>query len=135
MIKIGSLTEYLTIDEIHPEMGVLKNDSVLNHEFLNATVRIKIEGFSSNLRITVLLGELLDLRKNLQKLYEDLKSGFVFSNLEENIKIEFKPTENGQIEICGFLRNSYYTGKLEFNILTDQSYLPEAIRKLNQVLK
>jgi hypothetical protein len=34
----------------------------------------------------------------------------------------------------GFLKNSYGTGKLEFKIVTDQSYLPETINQLEIVL-
>jgi hypothetical protein len=82
-----------------------------------------------------MLGELKMLLNDIQKLYDSLKHDFVFSNLEHNIKVTISPTITGQIILKGILRNDDFTGEIDFEITTDQSYLPETIAQLKNTLK
>lgn len=126
-IQIGNNIEYLILEEF-----IYKGSS--NPQFLRITVTLKLNGFTSNLKIDILEDELLDLREGLQKLYDTLKFEFVFSNLDDNIELRFKPTDTGQVIIKGYLRNDDYTAKLDFIIVTDQTFLPKSIKDLNQIL-
>ena len=80
-----------------------------------------------------MIGEFKQFLTDLEKLYDTLKHTFHFQNLEDNIDLMFTPTPNGQIKIKGRLRNSDYTGSINFEIETDQSYLPGTIDNLKEM--
>jgi hypothetical protein len=63
-----------------------------------------------------------------------LKFQFVFTNLEDNVQIKFTPTPNRQIEINGYLRNEDYSVKIDFKIVTDQTFLPGTINQIKDIL-
>lgn len=132
-IRIGNHTEYLDISDIVPEGQEFGYDSK-SVEFLRGTLRLKAIGVTADIRASFMIGEIKQLRTDLQKLYDSLKHEFVFSNLEDNVEVRFTPTPNGQIEIKGYLRNADYSVKIDFKIITDQTFLPPTINQIKEAL-
>src|SRR6188768_2108793 len=132
-IKIGNSSDYVIIKDILPEGQVFGYDP-RNIDFLRGTIELKINGISSNIGASFMLGELNQFLTDIQKLYDSLDYTFIFKNLEDNIELQFIPTTNGQIELKGLIRNSDYTGSIDFKIETDQSYIPEIINNLKGTL-
>ena len=128
-IRIGNSSDYVIIKDIIPEQGAR------DYEFLRGTIQLKMREISSNIGATFMLGEFKQFQTDLTKLYDTLKYSFHFKNLEDNIDLTFTPTPNGQIEIKGHLRNSDYTGSIDFEIEADQSYLPRTIDNLREMLE
>jgi hypothetical protein len=128
-IRIGNSSDYLIVKDIVPEHGSR------DYEFLRGTIQLQMRGISSNIGATFMLGELKQFQTDLAKLHDTLKYSFHFKNLEGNIDLTFTPTPNGQIEIKGHLRNSDYTVSIDFEIETDQSYLPRTIDNLREMLE
>lgn len=126
-VKIGNRSEYLTLKNIYPEGEA--------SDFCAVTLQLNLNGISSNIGASIMVGELSQFLSDLERLYQTLKYSFVFSSIEDNVELHFTPTVTGQIEIEGYLRNSDYTGKIDFNIQTDQSYLPSIIEQLKAVMK
>jgi hypothetical protein len=126
-IRIGNSSEYLLIRDILPEY-----DSK-NIDFLRGTIQLQMNGISSNIGATIRLNELKQLLTDIEQLYKTLKHEFEFKSLEDNIELIFTPTPNGQINIKGLLRNRDYTGSINFEIETDQSYLPGTIDNLKEL--
>jgi hypothetical protein len=79
--------------------------------------------------------ELQNLEFNLTQLNLDLKTGFSFENFEDNISITVTPIIGGHLTIKGYIRNHDYSGSTNFNIETDQSYLPGTIDQVKSLLK
>ena len=130
-IKIGNSSEYLTLENIYPEGG---EASYGQSDFYTVTLQLNLNGISSNIGATIMVGELSQFLSDLEKLYKSLKYSFVFSSLEDNVELHFSPNTEGHIEIEGYLRNKDYTGKINFTIQTDQSYLPSTIEQLKELL-
>jgi hypothetical protein len=130
-IKIGNSSEYLILKNIYPEGG---DASYGQSDFYTVTLKLNINGITTNIGTSILIGELSQFYEDLGKLYETLKHSFVFSSIEDNVELHFAPTVTGQIEIKGYLRNSDYSGKIDFTIETDQSYLPTSMEQLKEVL-
>jgi hypothetical protein len=132
-IRIGNHTEYLDIKDIVPEGQQLGYDSRIV-EFIRGTLGLKANGVTSDIRVSFMIGEIEQLRVDLQRLYDSLKHEFVFRNLEDNVEVRFTPTPNGQIEMTGYLRNGDYTVKIDFRIVTDQTFLPGTINQIRDAL-
>jgi hypothetical protein len=130
-IKIGNSSEYLTLKNIFPESGEASSGQ---SDFYTVTLQLNLNGISSNIGATIMVGELSQFLSDLEKLYKTLTYSFVFSSLEDNVELHFSPNSEGQIEIEGYLRNKDYTGKINFTIKSDQSYLPSTIEQLQKVL-
>jgi len=134
-VKIGNNSEYVVFKDFKSEsedFGYKNSDSDL--QFLRMTISININGFSSEIRASVRKEELIYFKENLNKLYDTLVFQFSFSNFEDNINIKFVPSNTGQININGYLRNQQYSADLNFTIVTDQTYIPGVIKELNQIL-
>jgi hypothetical protein len=133
-IRIGNHTEYLDIKDIVPEGQELGYDSK-SVEFLRGTLGLKANGVTSDIRASFMIGEIKQLGADLQRLYDSLKYEFVFTNLEgSNVEIRFTPTPNGQIEMKGYLRNEDYSVKIDFKIVTDQTFLPGIMNQIRSAL-
>jgi hypothetical protein len=132
-IRIGSNTEFLEIKNILPEGKEFGYDSK-SVEFLRGTLGLMTEGVTTDIRASFMLGEIKQLKSDLQKLYDSLKYQFVFKNFEDNVQIKFTPTPSGQIEISGYLRNVNYSVKIDFTVVTDQTFLPGTINQIKEAL-
>ncbi len=132
-VQIGNNVEYIAFEDLEPEGEELAYGAFPSNEFLIMTIRLRIRGFSSDIGVSVTVGELIDLQVGLQRLYDTLKYEFLFSNIEDNIEAKFAPTDTGQVVINGYLRNADYSAKLNFRIVTDQTYLPQSIHDLKEI--
>ena len=131
-IRIGNSSDCIIIKDIVPEGQVLGHNAG-GSEFLRGTIQLQIREISSNIGASFMIGEFKQFQTDLEKLYDTLKHSFHFQNLEDNIDLTFTPTPNGQIKIKGLLRNGDYTGSINFEIETDQSYLPGTIDNLKEM--
>jgi hypothetical protein len=132
-IRIGNNTEYLDIKDIIPE-GKEWGYDLKNTEFLRGTLALKANGVTSEIRASFTFNEIRQLGSDIKKLYDTLKSEFVFKNLEDNVEVKFTPTPNGQIDIKGYLRNNDYSVKINFTITTDQTFLPSTINQIKVLM-
>ena len=132
-IRIGNHTEYLDIKDIIPEGQELRYNS-RSVEYLRGTLGLKANGVKSDIRVSFMIGEIKQLGVDLQRLYDSLNHEFVFANLEDNVEVRFTPTPNGQIEMKGYLRNDDYSVKIDFKIVTDQTFLPGTINQIKDAL-
>lgn len=128
-IKIGNSAEYLFIS--CPEVGETRAG---DDDFYMVTLHLHVNEISSKIGAYIMIGELSQFQKDLSKLYDTLKHSFVFTSIEDNVKLCITPNATGQIEIKGYVRNSDYTATVDFTIETDQSYLPSTIKQLKEVL-
>jgi len=134
-IKIGNSAEYLKLTEFSPELhGTGYTGDIDAQDYFYATLELTVNEISASVRAYVALGELIQLHADLIKLYGELKHSFVFANLEDNVNMSFTPTITGHIDIKRYVRNSDYTASIDFKITTDQSYLPDTIGQLREVL-
>ncbi|MEQ9097924.1 MAG: hypothetical protein RIF36_04525 [Imperialibacter sp.] len=132
-IKIGSNTDYLEITDIVPE-GQEFGYSTSSVEFLRGTLCLKVSGVKTDIRASFMIGEIKQLLTNLEQLYRTLKLKFEFQNLEDNVLLKFSPTLNGQIEIDGKLRTQNYSATIDFMFETDQTFLPNTIEQIRDML-
>src|SRR5690606_19575491 len=132
-IRIGNHTEYLDIKDIIPEGQELRYNS-RSVEYLRGTLGLKANGVKSDIRVSFMIGEIKQLGADLQRLYDSLNHEFVFANLEDNVEVRCTPTPNGQIEMKGYLRNDDYSVKIDFKIVTDQTFLPGTINQIKDAL-
>jgi len=126
-VQIGNNVEYLILGGIRHEY-----DDDLN--FCKATLQLNVEGIKTNIEATIMLEELSQLLSDLKKLYETLKYSFKFGSLEDNVSVEFTPTYSGQINLLGYVRSSNYNSSVNFEITTDQTFLPETIIQLQEAI-
>lgn len=130
-IKIGNNTDYLILRDIISERPSNGDGS----DFYLITLALQVDGIQTNIRASILLGELRQLLLDLNELYNSLKHEFIFSNIEDNVKVKITPTTAGQIILDGYLKNANYSAKVNFKITTDQSYIPESIKQLKDCLE
>ncbi|WP_421764861.1 WapI family immunity protein [Ekhidna sp.] len=133
-IHIGDNNEYLELGDIVTE-GEGRGYTPTDSDFLLATIKLQLTGINTNIRATFMKGELNQFLTDLQKLYDTLKYEFVLSNLEDNIEVSFSPTPNGQIELKGCLRTQDYKSSVNFELTTDQTFIPKVINQLRSTLE
>ncbi|RAU82614.1 WapI family immunity protein [Pontibacter arcticus] len=131
-IKIGNNSEYLIFTNFSPENG---EKGEFANDFYNVSLQLNVNGITSNIGASIRVGELSQLYTDLLKLYDTLKYSFVFSSIEDNVNLHFTPTVTGQIEIKGYLRNSDYTGSIDFTIEADQTFMPSTIKEVKKFLE
>lgn len=126
-VQIGNNVEYLTLRDIKPEYeGGL--------DFCKATLQLNVEGIKTNIEATIMLVELNQLLSDLKKLYGTLQHSFKFDSLEDNVSIGFTPTSSGHIDLEGYVRSNNYNSRVTFELTTDQTFLPETIKQLQEAI-
>lgn len=133
-IHIGDNNEYLELAEVITE-GEGRGYNPTDPEFLLATIKLQVTGINTNIRATFMKDELSQFLSDLQKLYDTLKYEFILSNLEDNLEVNFSPTPNGQIVLKGYLRTQDYKSSVDFELTTDQTFIPEVINQLRSTLE
>ena len=98
-------------------------DLILEFDFFRAKTQLEAEE-----------SDFVDLIKNLKKIYERKACTFVFNPIGEQFKMRFSFQENGYIKVLGKLSNSLFTGNLEFEYSTDQSFIPELIMQIETTI-
>lgn len=126
-VQIGNNVEHVTIADIRPEYEGAT-------DFCTTTLQLNVEGIRTNIVATIMLDEMQQLLTDLNKVYDTLQHSFTFVSLEEHVKIEFTPSPSGHIILKGCLRTSDYNSKVEFEITTDQTFLPVTISQLKETI-
>lgn len=83
----------------------------------------------------ILAWELANLLSKLEELYSTLDRSFDFKCIEPHLLLEFKAGKTGKIEFIVRLTPDLINQKHYFRFDIDQSYLPETIRQLREVLR
>ena len=71
--------------------------------------------------------DFMRLHECLYKMHNGQLKTFLFNPIGEQFIMKFELQENGQIKVSVTLNNSLFTGKLEFNYITDQSFIPDLL--------
>jgi len=103
-------------------------------EWLVAQADYNQNGFAAKFEFSIMLGELASFTKQIQVLFSSLKGKARFANIEDNINLVFSTDGLGHINIEGTLRDSSYTVKTNFLIISDQTFLQDIINGCIQVL-
>lgn len=93
-------------------------------------LRIEFEFFRANTLLEVEEFDFMKLNECLYKMYNDQLKTFLFNPIGEQFIMKFELQENGQIKVSVILNNSLFTGKLKFNYITDQSFIPDLLKNL-----
>ncbi len=131
---MGDNIEYLELTDVITE-GEGRGYNPTDPDFLQTTIKLQLTGINTNIRATFMKGELSQFLNDLQKLYDTLKYEFVLSNLEDNLEVNFSPTPNGEIVLKGYLRTQDYKSSVNFELTTDQTFIPEVINQLRSTLE
>ncbi len=79
--------------------------------------------------------DFINMKECLEKLHAGKWKSFVFNPVGEQFQMQFDLQENGQIKVRSKLSNPMFTGKFEFEYLTDQTFIPELIKEIETVMK
>ena len=75
------------------------------------------------------------MKECLQKIYNREWKSFVFNPIGEQFSMQFDLQETGQIKVRSKLSNPMFTGKFEFEYLTDQTFIPELIKEIETAIE
>src|SRR5690349_6848129 len=127
--------------------GALVRVSILGYEqpdaqdyddgnWLNATVHMAISGFRAAFPYAPYAPDLANFLSELSALYASMKGTAKYHSLEEDIILDGRIDELGGIEWSCVAPHPHGMGaKLEFGFTADQSYLPDLISQLTEILK
>ena len=104
-------------------------------EWLEGVIDFNLKGFKSQLKFSLMLGELVHFLEELKKFNSTLKGQAIFSNREDNIKLIFTTDGLGHVTVNGMLRDSTYSVSTSFEIESDQTFLPALINQVDQIVK
>jgi len=111
---IFSLTNFVNKGIEHP---------VIEYEFY-----FIYNGFETKLILDAELFDLEDLLKGLMYINNNLKGECYFEPvMSGRMKIKFGMTDQGHLDIDGFVYDASYSIKLSFKFLSDQSFLSDLI--------
>ncbi len=76
-----------------------------------------------------------DLIIGLNKIYQREWKSIGFSPIEKQFSMQFDLQENGHVNVHVKLSNPMFTGKFEFEYVTDQTFIPELIKEIEIAMK
>lgn len=76
-----------------------------------------------------------DLIIGLSKIYQREWKSIEFNPIEKQFYLRFDLQENGEIIVIVTVRDLAFKGKLEFEYLTDQSFIPDLISEIGFALE
>ena len=104
--------------------------------WLNASAHIAIWGFRAEFPYDAYAPDLAKFLVELEALYSSMKGTATYCALENDITLECTIDRLGGVEWSGTAGYLHPNGaKLEFKFSSDQSYLPDLISQLTDVLK
>ncbi|HTB07567.1 MAG TPA: hypothetical protein VK806_11505 [Bacteroidia bacterium] len=98
-------------------------------------IEVDVNDFKAKINTTVLYSEIEGTVDQLEVLYKTLTRTFWFFDLDQRVAIKFAPTATGNIQISGNIKSLDYATSSEFMFGTDQSFIPELISQIKNVLK
>ena len=96
----------------------------VNFDFFKAKTQVESERFDFE-----------ELINGLKKIYQREWTSIVFSPIERNFIMQFDLQNTGQIRVHSKLSNHMFTGNLDFEFITDQSFVPDLIQEIETALK
>lgn len=103
--------------------------------WLNASVHIAISGFRAEFPYAARASDLANFLSELSALYSSMRGTAKYHSLEEDIILDGRIDEIGGIEWSCVAQHPHGIGaKLEFRFRADQSYLPDLVSQLTEVL-
>lgn len=105
------------------EAGLVSFDVKVSKSIFEASIRIKTE-----------LSGLIDFKENLNNLFEQNYLVVVFTSSDEDIKIELRREKSGRIYQSFWIRELNAKNNLTVNDYFDQTFLPELIDEINNLI-
>lgn len=134
-IRIGSsVNEYLILDVLGRKRPDLTDNSTLN--WLDVNASICVGGFTGKIRQDLYTDELYWFEQKLENLFNTLNGEAVLDAMEKWIYLKFEGDGKGHVACSGEVTDRYdYGNVLKFNINLDQTYLPNIINGLKELLE
>lgn len=117
----------MTFSEFSFHDGAIKRvcfEVDVNYDFFNAKAQVESERFDFE-----------DLIIGLNKIYQREWKTIGFSPIEKQFSMQFDLQENGHVNVHVKLSNPMFTGKFEFEYVTDQTFIPELIKEIEIAMK
>ena len=98
-------------------------------------LHIEFEFFKAQTLLDAEEHDFINMKECLKKMHKFELKSFIFNPIGEQLNIQFVLQENGQIKVAVRLNDPMFTGKFEFEYLTDQSFIPNLINEIEIILK
>jgi len=102
--------------------------------FVSFDVKVSKSIFEASVRIKTDLSEVIDFKKNLNKLFQQKCLVVVFASSDEDIKIKLRREKSGRIYQNFWIRELDTKNNLTVNDYFDQTFLPELIDEINNII-
>lgn len=105
------------------------------YEWLSAKVRIEVGGFVGEVSMSMLLGELIRFKEELELLYRALRGKAEFKTIEGQLHVVVEVDKLGHVTARGELFDGAGVGnELRFEIRFDQTLLWHTVSELDEAL-
>lgn len=112
------------------------NLSYWDGNWLNVTIECSARDAMVRASGSIILAwELADLLSGLEKLHSTLRGDYDLECIEPHLSLALKTEKTGKIEFIVQLTPDIINQKHSFKFDIDQSYLPETIRQLRELLR
>jgi len=105
------------------EIRIFDFDININDGIFSARTRIESEKY-----------DFVNLLSGLKKLYDFKIKTISFCPIETQFNLMFSLLDNGQIKVSGYLSNKMKTSKLGFEFISDQTFIPDLVYEIEDVL-
>ena len=104
--------------------------------WLTASLTAHVGAFEGTVSGDIRAEELVSFNRDLQTLFQKLTGEAVLKTMETWFAIHFECNRLGHIKITGFVTDKHHGdgNTLEFVMSIDQTFLPEPMRQLEQVV-
>ena len=104
--------------------------------WLNCYLELAFGGFNGKFELSLLTRYFIDLLPQVENLYSALKGVTKFESMEQQLEFTLTGNGNGVIELKGDAMDmAGPTNQLYFYSEIDQTYLPEIILQLKQLIR
>lgn len=97
-------------------------------------VKVSKSIFEASVRIKTGLSDLIDFKENLNKLFQQKCLVVVFTSSGEDLKIKLRREKSGRIYQSFWIRELDTKNNLTVNDYFDQTFLPELIDEINNII-
>ncbi|MCK4679308.1 MAG: hypothetical protein KAT48_14335 [Bacteroidales bacterium] len=79
--------------------------------------------------------DFINMKECLENIYDRKWKSFIFNPIGEQFSMQFDLQENGQIKVRVKLCNPMFTGRFEFEYMTDQTFIPVLIKEIEMAME
>jgi hypothetical protein len=127
----GEFLQLSVVGRSHPDC-----DDYWDGNWLRATVHVRAGGFRGSIDGDIRADELAAFCGKLARLQESLEGVADFDTLEDWLSIRATGDGQGHIEIrCTVLDQPGIGNKLEFTLVSDQTFVKQAVNQLREATK